>query len=509
MPHIRRASRRTALLPVVTLLLAGAVTACGGGGAESGERLRVSMAFPPVQGMSPYGDDAVTLSRLAVVEGLTALDRNGEAQPALASSWKPSDAGRTWTFELRPARFQDGTEVTAESVVRSLEKAGDASPAPRVLSDAGEWKATAEDDGTVRITSSRPDGLLPQRLANPSLAILSEDAYGRNEDGRADPAGHATGPFTLTRLHGTAGATLERNDGYWGGKAKAPGIDVKFVADGTARANALRSGQTDIAEAVPVSQASVLDEAQVHEVPTARTNSLYLNTGSGPFADAGVRAAAREAIDSKALVDGVYEGRADTPKGLFGPGIRWAAAERRAADTKSAKTEAVSEADVRRAGKVKLATYTNRPELPEVASALEQQLKKKGFRVEQVVRDYAQMESDALDGAFDAFILPRNTLLDSGDPLTYLQSDVSCDGSYNIAQLCDQDVESAVEKAARTTDADDRRAAEIQAEAQVLQTDAVLPLLHERFVQGVSEDVQGIALDPMERRLVTADTRRG
>lgn len=499
MPYIRR----SAALAAVTLLTAGLLTACADG-AQSGERLRVSMAFPPAQGMSPYGDDAVALSRLSVVEGLTALNKSGEAVPALATSWKPSEDGRTWTFTLRKARFQDGGKVTAASVVRSLKKAAKASPQPRVLSDTGELTAEAEDARTVRVTTGAPDALLPQRLANPSLSVLSAGAYGK--DGRADPAGHGTGPFTLTRLNGTAGATLERNDRYWGGRAKAPGVDVKFVADGTARANALRSGQTDIAEAIPVSQASVLDEAQVHEVPTARTNSLYLNTGKGPFTDASVRAAVREAVDSEALAEGVYEGRADTAEGLFGPGIPWAAEARR--PIPGGEPKAASGADVRKTPTITLATYTNRPELPEVASAVEQQLKKDGFRVEQVVRDYAQMETDALDGAFDAFILPRNTLLDSGDPVSYLQSDFTCDGPFNIAQLCDQDVETAVEKAAGEQETSDRRAAEMDAEARVLRTDAVVPLVHERFIQGVSEDVRGVALDPMERRLVTADTRR-
>ncbi|NLU68046.1 ABC transporter substrate-binding protein [Streptomyces sp. HNM0574] len=508
MSEIRSGFRRARIpaLAATVLLSAGVLTACGGqDDAGSGDRLRVAMAFPPAQGMSPYGDDAVTLSRLSVIEGLTSLGKDGEPEPALATSWKSSDGDRSWTFQLREARFQDGDPVTAEAVARSLEKAEAASPQPRVLSDAGDLKAEAEGERTVRVTSSEPDVLLPQRLANPSLAVLSAGAYGK--DGKADPAGHATGPFTLTRVNGTASATLERNEKYWGKKAQAPGVDVKFVADGTARANALRAGQTDIAEYVPVSQASVLEKDQVHEVPTARTNSLYLNTENGPFAEAPVRAAARSAVDSEALVKGVYEGHADTARGLLGPGIPWAEEARKGKPGE--RTEPAPEKDVRDAGTITLATYTNRPELPEVATTVEQQLKKAGFRVKQVVRDYAQMEADALDGKFDAFILPRNTLLDTGDPVSYLQSDFTCEGSFNISQLCDSGVDAAVGKAARAKDTDERQAAEAEAEARILRTDALVPLLHERFIQGVSADVDGVALDPMERRLVTADTRLG
>jgi peptide/nickel transport system substrate-binding protein len=501
--------RRALPLAATAALLVLSVTACAGGGTGSsssgsgdGGRLRVALAFPPAQAMSPYGDDAVILSRLAVVEGLTALGKDGEALPALATEWKP-EGDRAWTFTLRKAVFQDGGPVDAQSVVRALNTAEKASPKPRVLSDT-DIDATAQGPQTVRITTKKADPLLPQRLANPSLAIFAEGAY--KAGGKVDPVGHATGPYTLSKLNGAVSATLTRNDSYWGSKAKAPGADVTFVADGKARANALRAGQTDIAEYVPVSQASLLQEGQAREVPTARTNSLYLNTEKGPFADAALRASVRTAIDSKALVDGVYEGRADTAQGLFGPGVSWAAKQRTPV---RGRADAAPKDKAAAAGEIVLATYTNRPELPEVATAVQQQLEKAGFKVRQVVRDYAQMEADALGGKFDAFILPRNTLLDTGDPSSYLSSDFTCSGSFNISQLCDKDVDAAVARTVGAVDRNERQKAETAAEAKVLGTDAVVPLVHERFVQGVGKGVEGVSLDPMERTLITADTRIG
>ncbi|WP_433546921.1 ABC transporter substrate-binding protein [Streptomyces sp. CA-294286] len=509
MSSIRRALPRVLPLAATGAVLVLSVTACAGGGGSGtssaggdGGRIRVALAFPPAQAMSPFGDDAVTLSRLAVAEGLTALGRNGEALPALATEWKP-DGDKAWTFTLRKAVFQDGKPLDAQAVVRALDAAEKASPKPRVLSDT-DIGATAQSPQTVRITTKKPDALLPQRLANPSLSIFSEGAY--KAGGKVDPVGHATGPYTLSKLNGAVSATLTRNDSYWGAKAKAPGVDVKFVADGKARANALRAGQTDIAESVPVSQVSLLAEGQAREVPTARTNSLYLNTEKGPFTDAGLRASVRTAIDSKALVEGVYEGRADTAQGLFGPGVAWAAKQRVPV---AGRASAAPQEKAAAAGEIVLGTYTNRPELPEVATAVQQQLEKAGFEVRQVVRDYAQMEADALDGKFDAFILPRNTLLDTGDPSSYLSSDFTCAGSFNLSQLCDKDVDAAVAKTVGAVDTPERQQAEMAAEAKVLGTDAVIPLVHERFVQGVREGVEGVSLDPMERTLITADTRIG
>lgn len=251
MPTSRPRPRRVALPLAAAALLVPVATACTSSGSSGGDqRLKVAMAFPPAQAMSPYGDDAVTLSRLAVVEGLTRLDRNGGAKPALAASWK-RDGDRAWEFTVREnAVFQDGTKLDAAAVVRSLTAAQKASPKPRVLSDT-TLTATAEGADTVRITTKDADPLLPQRLANPSLSVLSAAAY---KGPKVNPAGHATGPFTLAEVNGAVSATLERNDAYWGGKAKAPGVDVKFVADGTARANALRTKDVDVAEYVPISR---------------------------------------------------------------------------------------------------------------------------------------------------------------------------------------------------------------------------------------------------------------
>ncbi|WP_029391815.1 ABC transporter substrate-binding protein [Streptomyces xiaopingdaonensis] len=501
-PRVPRRLRSAALAAAAALLAPAALAACGGS-QDDADRLRVTMAFPPTQAMSPYGDDAVLLSRLSVTEGLTRLDEDGAAKPALATSWRSSDSAETWMFTLRKASFQDGGELRAEDVVRTLEHAQQAKPQPRVLSDAGEWQASAAGERTVRITSDRPDALLPQRLANPSLAVFSEAAYGRK--GKVDPVGHATGPFTLTELEGTAAATLERNDEYWDGRAESSGVDVEFVAGGTARANALRSGETDIAEAVPVSQVSSLSEKQAREVPTARTNGIYLNTEKGALADPAMRAAVREAVDGGDLAKDIYEGHADPGVGLLGPGVRWADKLR---DAPEGRAQPADAAEVRNSKTITLATYTNRAELPEIASAVQQQLKRAGFTVKQVVRDYAQVEADALAGGFDAFILPRNTLLDTGDPVSYLQSDFTCKGSFNIAQLCDAKVDAAISEAAGTADEKERHRSTMRAEARVLGTDAFVPLVHERFVQGVAEDVRGVALDPTERALVTAETRR-
>ncbi|MEU0120033.1 ABC transporter substrate-binding protein [Streptomyces bobili] len=498
----RRRPRLLAAL-LLTPLLAGCFTSGGGDGdrgtadAKDGSRLRVALAFPPAENLSPYGADATILSRLGVTEGLTALDANGAAAPALAASWRREN-DRTWLFTLREAAFQDGTDVTPAAVAASLTHATKAKPAPAALSGV-TLTAKAEGAGAVRVTTDAPDPVLPLRLSSPSLAILSPKAY--DAKGAADPAGTATGPFELTDVEGSTGARLDRFDDYWGGRAQASGIDARFIADGTARANALRTGQLDLAEAIPVAQAATLDADTRRETATTRTTSLLLNARSGAFEDASLRAAARAAVDTSALAEGVYEKHADAGTGIYGPAVTWAAGKRVPPTTSDRPGKPTGTS-------ITLATYDNRPELPEVTQVLKQQLEKAGFTVKLKVSEYSRLESDALAGRFDAFVLARNTLVDTGDPVAVLAGDYTCAGGFNIAQLCDRTVDAAVAKAERTADTARRQDAAMAAEAAILRTDAVVPLVHQRVITGVGPQVSGVLLDPYERTLVGTGTRR-
>ncbi|MFF9473450.1 ABC transporter substrate-binding protein [Streptomyces roseolus] len=496
-----RRTRRgvTALLSAVTATaLLGGCFAGGGGRAGGGSgsddgRIRVAMMQPPRSGLSPLSDDAFKLSRWSTAETLVRLNPDGDALPSLATEWRQQ--GRTWTFTLREGvTFHDGSPLTSADVVRSLSAAATASPKPRIL-DGVDLTVRADGPRAVTVTTSRADPLVPQRLSSPQLSILSAKAYrGRS----VNPVGAGTGPFVLVRADGTSSATLDRYDRYWGGRAKASGIDVRYVPDGTARAAALRSGEADIVEAVPVSQAGLLDPDLVTEVPMPRTNTLYLNTERGAFRDPALRAAAREAVDARSLVAGVYEGRADLAPGLLGPALPWAAKLRGPARRTTAGDP--------KGARITIGTFTDRAELPEVAQLLQQQLREAGFEVELDVREYAHIEADALAGKFDAFVLSRATVLDSGDPAAYLYSDFAGDGSFNISQLSDPAVDSALSAAAATGTGEARRKAIVAAEAAVLATDAAVPLLHERVIQGDAENVVGAAHDPRERELVTLDT---
>ncbi|MFC7344361.1 ABC transporter substrate-binding protein [Saccharopolyspora griseoalba] len=476
------------------LLLSGCFASTGGG---AGDRLGVALSFAPKAAMSIYSDDAQLLSRLGATETLAVLDRDGTAKPGLAESWTQPrpDALR---LTLRPGvTFHDGTPLTAESAAGALRRAARATTPPRAL-DGVRLTAEAIDERTLEVSTGAPDPVLAQRLTSPNLAILAPSAY--RDPSAPNPIGTGTGPYVLEEVRGQAGAALRANHRYWGGAPKASGIDARFISDGTARVNALRAGEVDVIDTVPVSQLPSLDSQRVVELPLPRLVSAHLNTRSGTFADPAMRAAARAAIDPGALASGVYSGHADTARGLFGPASTWAKNPAPQRGTPPAHP---------RGRPVRIATYDERPELPEIASVLAENLREAGFDVREVrAQEYSTIESELLGGAFDLVVGARSNALDTGDPLGYLRTDFGCAGSYNLAQLCDPAVDAAIDRAEREEMPERQRAA-VRISGRVLASDAVVPLVHERTRVGLAEGVSGVAEDVFERRLITAETTAG
>ncbi|MDL5156013.1 ABC transporter substrate-binding protein [Actinomycetospora termitidis] len=491
------------LVPVLlaaALLLAGCFSG-GGGGDDGSGRLRVGLSFPPTAGLSPYGNEATLATRLGVTESLTTLVA-GEPQPVLATAWTQT-APTTWRFTIRPGvTFHDGSPVTPAAVANSLTRAAAATPVPRALSalkKAGTPLTVAPDQDAVVVTTPVPDPVLPARLASPELVVLAGGAYA--DPTRPSPVRAGTGPFVLTAVQGSTGATLDRNPSYWRSPVTAPGIDARFLADGAARANGIRAGELDVAEAIPVSQAaSIAAPAQVVGVPLPRSVSLYLDQQAPVFADPGVRAAVRQAVRPLDVAGTIFEGRADPASGLFGPASPWAA-------SRPPRTETPAGA-VPPGTRIRLATYSDRAELPEVATADADALRRAGFTVDVTVLDSSALEAQLGTGAYDAVIISRSQQLDTGDPVSYLASDFGCAGSYNWARYCDPATDALLAQGGAMTDVNARRQAALQAEARVLAADAVVPQVTERARIGVAGGVTGVAEDPNEQALITATTAR-
>ena len=86
------------------------------------------MSYLPAYGLNPY-TCAATVNRAVfslVFESLFVVSNQFRAEPLLCDSFTVSEDGRTYYYKLLPAvSFSDGTPLTAQDVVASLNAARD------------------------------------------------------------------------------------------------------------------------------------------------------------------------------------------------------------------------------------------------------------------------------------------------------------------------------------------------------------------------------------------------
>ncbi len=152
-------------------------------------------------------------------ETLVRRDCAGLERPGLAETWSSADGGRNWAFALRPARFWDGTPVTAGAVVSGWTED---SAASALLKRAGIVFATAGSDGALHLLLAVPHDSTPASLADPRLAVV------RRVPDTPWPIG--TGPYRLPESD-PAPATLEPVDGGRPVRLLAPPRDLRDAMD--------------------------------------------------------------------------------------------------------------------------------------------------------------------------------------------------------------------------------------------------------------------------------------
>jgi peptide/nickel transport system substrate-binding protein len=106
-----------------------------------------------------------------VFDTLFALDENLEVQPQMAAGHEVSEDGLTYTITLRDElAFHDGSDVTAEDVVASIERWGARDGMGQKLMRVTE-SLEAKDEKTVVLTLSEPYGLVLQSLGKISSNV--------------------------------------------------------------------------------------------------------------------------------------------------------------------------------------------------------------------------------------------------------------------------------------------------------------------------------------------------
>jgi len=244
--------------------------------------------------------------------------------PSLAGVPVISEDAKTFTFTLNPeAKFSDGTPITVDDVIFSLERVKNVKGSPSFLMD-GVSVAKGAADGEVVLTTESADPGLPFKLTNPALAILNSKLIAANggfSDVEASTTDKAdvfmattsvgSGPYILTKFDMASEVVLSRNDAYWGEPAAYDQIVLRNVESSAQQMNVMR-GASQIAIDLRPDQLETLGDT-VNVVSTAGSDVGFLFVNANPAisevaANADFREAVRYGIDYDGLLEIVGEG---------------------------------------------------------------------------------------------------------------------------------------------------------------------------------------------------------
>lgn len=176
-------------------------------------------------------------------DNLLSRDEHLSVRPGLAESWDTPNP-TTYVFHLhRGVRFSDGSPLTARDVKWSF----DSVLQGKIRSPkAGAYRfvdhVDAQDDATVVFHLKEPWAALLWNLAGgEGMGIVP---YGRTTEMTTHPVG--SGPFRFVSAEQDKEVIIERNDQYWGEKAKIGRVRFAVVPDTTTRALEMRKGSADV-----------------------------------------------------------------------------------------------------------------------------------------------------------------------------------------------------------------------------------------------------------------------
>jgi len=273
---------------------------------------------------------------------LLPTDDARHVRPGLATSYAVSEGGKRMTLKLRPGiKFADGSPVTTDDVIWSLDRASNQNNGEFAFLLASIDKVSAPAPDTIQIDLKHPDPTLPSALATFNAAImphkLFEAASGKNDDEKAHsfaehPVG--AGPFVVTSWQRGSKMVLKRNPYYWEDGAdgkKLPyvdEVDMTIVPDDATRILQLQGGQVDVAEFIPYARVKELQSdpnLTMDLFPSTKITYLQLNAKPklndgtpNPLSNQLVRQALNYAINKQALIQITTHGLG-TPMGSLIP----------------------------------------------------------------------------------------------------------------------------------------------------------------------------------------------
>jgi oligopeptide transport system substrate-binding protein len=276
--------------------------------------------------------DAPSISGIDLVfTGLVQFNDQLVVQPQLASSYQLASDGLTWTFHLRPnLKFSDGTPLTSADVVYSINRAllpatksvvaptylalikdSDKLNTGKISTIIGDSLLTPDPNTVVIIANKKAAYFLDALVYSTSYVVEKSlvEKYGANFTDHLNQGG-GDGPFEVQSwTHGT-NIVFVPNPNYYGPKPQLTKLIYPFYQQTDTNFKAYQAGQTDYSQLIPTADlatAKALPNNQYQLVPQLWINYYTMNYLVKPFDNIHIRQAFALAANKDLIVQSVYK----------------------------------------------------------------------------------------------------------------------------------------------------------------------------------------------------------
>lgn len=410
-------------------------------------------------------------------------DGKHEPEARIAESYEISEDGLDYTFHLRDdVKFHDGTPVTAEDVVFSLElyKASEYQGSQIAMMTSAE----AVDDTTVVCHLETPYAPFLQGVLTPY--ICEKAYYEQDQDLFAtEPVG--TGAYKFVSRSTGSNVTLEANEEYYRGAPEIKNLTFEVIPDAATKAIALQTGEINFAEV----DSSVLPQLEANpaikiaEVETSGFAYVSMNLEREPFNNEKIRQAINYAVNRENLVAVCYDGEAEVNSNICAK-ARSGYSENQPQytyDPDKAK-ELLAEAGIETSydlGEILVAEkYSN------LATVIQNDLKAVGLEMTISVKEFNSYISDLTSGNYGITVL--NMTLDGDTQSLEMAFTSDYIGTANNARYSDEKMDELFDQARTETDPDKR-----------------LEIFDEIFTKAQDEAVYAVLCNPLTLYAANAD----
>jgi len=498
-----RPLRHAAAAVVVLGLIAAGYPHAGAAPARQVLRLNLFQGDPPT--LDPAKIDNVEAGTVAkqLFEGLTRLDKDGNAVPGVAERWQVSGDGKVYTFFLRrTARWSNGDPVTAQDFVyawrRQLHPKFGAILVDNLLflvnapeynegkvTDPAQIGVRAADDYTLEARLHTPAPFFLKLMAFFSVMPVNAKVDQANPRWMNDAATFVSnGPFRLGQWTHEQRIVLERNPNYWArDRLRLDGIEWTMVANPTTAYQMFSTGQLDIITPPTELQGRLLAEKKAAVYPRACTFFMRFNNKVSPFTNVNIRKAFSLALNRDGITRRILQGGEIPLRGFIPHGLSSGTGEfrRQAGDlyrdndltrAREHLQQGMKELGVTSLPEITMRT-SNRPAFTRVAQAAQAQWNsalKVPVRIE--VMEHSAYVA-AVRRTKQYMLGPFTTCADYDDAYNLLTQFVS-DDFFNATQYANPAYDRLLKEAAVEMNAQRRTQLMLEAEKILIQQDAAI-----------------------------------